>query len=381
LPFATDALFSDQCVKQYKVQQKGPLLASTAPQLATLLGRYAALHGHRARGGLSAIAGIDFQLRCYLADFVSELARGSHLEEAGTHFLEAFSDYTKSESQQVVCVQVKRTLTRKTLGDAADEAVVLDEFFETEAPDLRGSVVYETLGLLGRSDGTAPDWNNVQLPDKKEADWQERQEHFESMLRAGRFRPPRLVPDPWWKIIATTWQVLDDPFAFAREALEICMRRGMQPEAASQVRSDVAEAFAKRRRGQSLPGHIVTPIDVEPTTLTSREVLLGQIPTLSHLQDGRFMDRPEQVKTVLDRVDLLVSERDFYNDPFIYALWIEGRSGNGKSILLLQVVQRLVRDRAAQVIWLDDAGEHLLPLLEAWAGSPIDSGPLDLRLC
>jgi hypothetical protein len=351
-------------------------LASTAPQLADLLSRYAAQHPRRARGGLSAIAGIDFQLRCYLADFASELARGSHLEDAGAHFLEAFSDYTKSESQQVVCVQVKRTLTKKTLGDAADEAVVLDKFFETEAPNLRGIIVYETLGLLGRSDGSAPDWNGVQLPDKKEEDWQERQGRFESMLGAGRFRPPCLVPDPWWRIIAVTWQVLDDPFAFAREALEICMRRGMEPEAAAQVRSDVAEAFARRRRGQRFPGHIVTPTDVEATTGNSREVLLGQIPTLRHLQDGRFMDRSEQVKTALERLDLLVGERDFRCDPYIYALWIEGRSGNGKSILLLQLVQRLVRERMAQVIWLDDAGEHLLPILEAWAGSPVDSSPL-----
>ena len=356
--------------------QKGPLLASTSPQLTDLLGRYAAQQGHRARGGLSTIAGIDFQLRCYLADFASELARGSHLEEAGAPLLEAFSDYTKSESRQVVCVQVKRTLTEKTLGDAADEAVVLDKFFETEAPNLRESIVYETVGLLGRSDGFAPDWNGVQLPDKKEADWPQRQGYFESMRGAGRFRAPRLVPDPWWRIIAATWQVLDDPFAFAREALEICMRRGMEPEAAAQVRTEVAESFSKRRRAQRFPGHIVTATDVEPATRTSREVLLGQIPTLRHLQDGRFMDRPEQVKTALERLDLHVSARDFHRDPSIYTLWIEGRSGNGKSVLLLQLVQRLVRDRAAQVIWLDDASEHLLPLLEAWAESPVDSTPM-----
>jgi adenylylsulfate kinase-like enzyme len=73
------------------------------------------------------------------------------------------------------------------------------------------------------------------------------------------------------------------------------------------------------------------------------------------------LDRPGQVKTVLERLDLHVSTRDFHRDPYIYALWIEGRSGNGKSVLLLQLVQRLVQDRAAQVIWLDDASEHLLP--------------------
>src|ERR1019366_2525318 len=148
------------------------------------------------------------------------------------------------------------------------------------------------------------------------------------------------------------------------------------PEAAAHVHLDVAEAFARRRRVQRLPGRIVTLKDVEAAPASSREVLLGQIPTLSHLQDGRFMDRPEQLKTALEKLDLFIGERDFYSDPSIYALWIEGRSGNGKSILLLQLVQRLVRERMAQVIWLDDAGEHLLPMLEAWAGSPVGSTPL-----
>ena len=241
-------------------------MASTASQLTDLLGQYAKEQGHRARGGLSTIAGINFQLLCYLADFASELARASNVEEAGTHLLEAFSDYTKSESQQVVCVQVKRTLTKKTLGDAADEAVVLDEFFQSKAPPLRESVVYEAVGLLGKSDGSAPDWNGVQLPDKEKAGWQQRQQRFEDMLQAGRFRVPRLEPDPWWRIVSATWQTLDDPFAFAREALEICMRRGMDPEAATQVRNEVAEAYAKRRRAHRLPGRIMTATDVKLAT-------------------------------------------------------------------------------------------------------------------
>ena len=79
-----------------------------------------------------ALFGISFQLQCYLAEFAPELVRGVNLQKASNHFLEAFSDYTKPDSQRLVCVQVKRTLNNSTLAKAAEEAVVLDEFFETE---------------------------------------------------------------------------------------------------------------------------------------------------------------------------------------------------------------------------------------------------------
>jgi hypothetical protein len=59
-------------------------------EVSELLARYAAKHPYRARGGLSAIAGISFQLQCYVADFVSHLTNGADLREAGQHFVEVF---------------------------------------------------------------------------------------------------------------------------------------------------------------------------------------------------------------------------------------------------------------------------------------------------
>jgi len=311
-------------------------MASAAAQLIDILSRYAAQQGHRARGGLSTIAGIDFQLRCYLADFTSELARGTHIQEAGAHFLEVFSDYTKTEAKRLVCVQVKRTLSKTTLGQAAEEAVILDEFFDVEAPALHSSSVFEAVGLMGKPDGSAPSWKGVQLR-KDLRDRDRRQERFEEMLQAGRFRPPRIEPDPWWRIIAAGWLALDDPFAFAREALEICLRRGMAPEAATQIRDEIAEAFTRRRRGVRFVGHVIADKDVEASVTGSREVLLGQVPTLHHLRDGRLMDRPNQVAAALAELDRHAAERDWRQEPYIYAFWIEGRSGKREECTLTTV--------------------------------------------
>src|SRR5581483_4655034 len=182
--------------------------------------------------------------------------------------------------------------------------------------------------------------------------------------------PPRLEPDPWWRVIAAAWPVLDEPFAFAREALDICLRRGLDPSGAERTRDEVAEAFARRRRDAGLMGMCLRPEDVAADAHQSRETVLGQRPTLAHLRDGRFMERPERVDAALAELDRHVAERDLRQEPYIHALWIEGRSGNGKSVLLLKAMRRLVEERAAPVIWLDDASEQLLPLLQTWARLP-----------
>lgn len=340
--------------------------------LIDLLNRYDEQHSHRARGGLRAIAGFDFQLRSYLADFASLLAQDSEIQHAGQVFLEAFSDEARVEDDRVVCVQVKRTLTKTRLGEAAEEAVILDEFFEREASGLRDQIRFEVVGLAGKPDGSAPGWDGVQLPKDLE-DRDNRQDRLARLLASGRLAQPRIDPDPWWRIIAATWTVLDDPFGFAREALDISLRRGLDPGDAERVRNDIAEAFLKRRRASHFPGQMLSAKDVEPFSHQTREVVLGQVPTLAHLRDGRFLDRPQHVVGALAELDRLVNERDWRMESGVYALWIEGRSGNGKSVLLLELMRQLVLDRGATVVWLDDASEQLLPLLEAWTATGPDA--------
>ena len=350
-------------------------MATESASLIDLLSRYSEQHSRRSRGGLGTIAGIDFQLRCFLADFVSELARGTNIEEAGRSFLEAFSDYSRVETGGVVCVQVKRTLTKTKLAEAAEEAVIIDEFFEREAKKVWEQFRFEVVGLIGKSDGSAPSWDGVQLRKDLE-DRQSRQQRFEQMLAAGRFQPSRIEPDPWWRIVAAAWSVLDDPFAFAREALEICLRRGIAPIEAERIRNEIAEAFKRREKTVRLPGRVVAIADVELNPSQSQEVVLGQPPTLADVRDGRFMDRLDHVADALAELDRHVAKRDWHRDPYVYAFSVEGRSGNGKSVLLLQLMRQLVRERGAWVIWLDDASEELLPLLEASIAGPAETSGL-----
>jgi len=172
----------------------------------SLLSVYAKEHASRARGGLVAIAGFDFQLRCYVADFVQELARATEIHQAGAVFLEAFSDVCRAEDDCTVLVQAKRTLTKARLAEAAVEAILIDEFMERTAENIREKLCFEVVGRWGGSGLKAPTWGGVSLP--KDLDqFDRRQRRFEQLLSSERLRPPRLDPDPWWRIIRGIEQV------------------------------------------------------------------------------------------------------------------------------------------------------------------------------
>ncbi len=345
--------------------------------LASLLSRFHERYPRRAKGGAYALAGFDLQLRAHLADFAQRLVFENDIESAGQEFLEAFSDYTHQESAKTVCVQVKRTLDSRSMSMAAAEFVVLDEFLETEAPDLQSEVWFEVVSQASKlKSPSAASWDDIVLP-KDFEDRDKRQVRLEGLRSHGRLLAPRIEQDPWWRLVATVFPVLDDPLAFAREALAICLGRGAEPADAERARESIVEAFTKRRRSAPrLPGEAVTSDKLERYGAPTREIILGEIPTLAHLRDGRFMERPDRLKQAIEALDGQLAEREWRQEPQIYTLWIDGRSGNGKSVLLLQLMRELVNERRAPAIWLDDASESLLPLLRSWVASPEESaGP------
>ena len=116
-----------------------------------------------------------------------------------------------------------------------------------------------------------------------------------------------------------------------------------------------------------LPGSYITPDLIAPYEKISKEVVIGKTVSIDHIRDQRFMLRKELITNALTTLDLFLQNRLNNFDPEILTFWISGRSGSGKSVLLLQIMQEMVLKRDAQVIWLDDATETLPNLLEKWA--------------
>src|SRR5262249_25458310 len=101
--------------------------------------------------------------------------------------------------------------------------------------------------------------------------------------------------------------------------------------------------------------------EVELSRLRPLEV--GRRPSLPLLRDRQFMPRPARVAEACAEITSMLEDdaEGFYQlDMF----WIEGRSGSGKSVLLLQVMQELVA-AGRRVAWLKDDASLLLPILDA----------------
>ncbi len=352
---------------------------TTSPDLIRLLKQYQSEHPHRALGGLRALSGFEYQLRSYLADFGQALVASEAFafQQGGEHFayaLEALSDHTRTDGDLTVCVQVKSTLWGTgNLANAAVEFAIVDAFLEDQiTADQYARIRYECVARRGE---TTLDWVQVKLPAKIRSSRPDLQLRFEALLNSNRILPPRIEPDPWWRLIAEVHADVDDPFAFAREALDISLSRGLDAGGASRVRNDIADRFFKRRTSAAAPYDYLTPKDITLTHQVSPDVEVGIAPTLPSLLDAQFMERPNVLSQVRTPLDALVSERE--GSPTYWqldVLWIDGRSGSGKSVLLLQLMASLVRD-GSRVVWLRDRAGELLELLKQIEAHAPTDGP------
>jgi hypothetical protein len=357
----------------------------------------------RSRGGLYAISGFAFQVYAYLADYAALLVKADETgaedrpddqSQPGFVDFESLSDYLikkdrgdyVEEGDSVVCVQAKRTLTRETLSKAAEEFVAIDRFLEAHAPERRPSVRFEVVAAKGKLGDPASGktrgwpsqgkpsgvacWEAVTLSERALAQDRRAQERLDTIRREGRLLPPRIDPDPWWRLIGTVFHELKDPFGFAYEATALCLERGLTPDGAGALRVDISRLFTSLRRDREPAiGQVMRASDFEPLKDQSKAVVVGQIPTPRHLRDGCFMRRDEHLGAALGSLDQVLDRRLAAVDPRVHTLWVTGRSGGGKSVLLLHLMRELVIEREARVIWLKDSSSSLIPLLESWRGS------------
>ncbi|MDG0800821.1 S1 RNA-binding domain-containing protein [Pectobacterium polaris] len=334
--------------------------------ITSILKAYEQQETRRALGGIYALAGFDYQLRCYLAEFSEALTRqGSSLNEAGGIFLEALSDVARhDEKDQLVCIQVKRTLTSETLKDAAAEVLAIDRFLNTHYPDSRTQVKFEIIASQGSS---AIQWNGIPTTHPARTT-------IDELLRQNRLLPPRIEPDPWWRAIVAIWRHLGDPYAFLRFALDRALSRAPIAADAQRIRDDICERFTQHRRTSELPGQLLTSADFQLSEHPSLTLEVGREITLARLRDRQYMSRANRLDALyaklLEQKDL--SMHDLKSEARVF--WLSGRSGVGKSVLLLQTLKRLVTD-GWRVLWLKGQAGLLEPALRAIADAPAEWRP------
>ncbi len=341
-------------------------------RLGELLEGYQKVHEKRALGGMRALSGFHYQLWVYLADLCEALAR-EHLDVANTLTPEALSDVLKQEDDRLVCVQVKRTLRSDSLRDAVREFLVIDEFLRDRDSRLGARAQYQ-IHCAHCQINTADLRRPLTFPDHpaREAEWNAR---LQTLRDEGRLLPIVVERDPQWRAVVAAFSRLERPFDFLRAAVDAVLRllADFRPEDA---RNEVIRLWSELRRDLTML-KALAPQDFDPTESTTR-VLVGERPSLAYLREGAFMARPRLLQMV--RVDLrrVTDTPSPTDDNRIPLFWITGASGSGKSILLLKLMQALVCEDQAPVVWLDDMSDQLLPVLEEWVGrQPVVAPPHD----
>jgi|GEM_PF-3743283 len=100
----------------------------------------------------------------------------------------------------------------------------------------------------------------------------------------------------------------------------------------------------------TLPGLYITPDLIAPYEKTSSEVVVGKTISIDHIRDQRFMLRKDILANAVNEIDLFLNKHLNNFDPELPTFWVSGRSGSGKSVLLLQIMQEIVLARNAKVI-------------------------------
>lgn len=339
----------------------GPPAGGEARDLAELKQLWAERYARRADGGWWALSGFAVQTSVALERFV----RAALIETGPRNLdaeLETIGDFLLA-SDTIHVTQVKRSLTKSTLGDALEEAAAVASLC---TPALFGRLRFQILCERcepGLSTAAMDGWRV--FPGAHDA-------NARLMLLLSRFDPdaPIMVTsDPRLALRRTLLRAgVRNPEAVVRDALGRLFdafdgrdRSGVQ-KAVIAVLDDVRRAAEP---GASHSGRVLAAKDFAPRPTLGTRLFAASRPRLHDLVNDRFRARPERLPALLAAAegwltDLDVQFRD--DDLRLPVFCLEGASGDGKSVLSLQLIASLVvSGRLGSVTELLDPGE-----LEAW---------------
>ncbi|MCB9794757.1 MAG: hypothetical protein H6741_18785 [Alphaproteobacteria bacterium] len=153
------------------------------------------------------------------------------------------------------------------------------------------------------------------------------------------------------------------------------MRRTTSGHDAVAVRDDIAERFARSRTSSRPLGRIYQPSDFDvPAENLGALRPPGQLVTPEHLSGGHFMPRPERVDALVRHVDVVVERSAHDVLGRLHVLWLKGRSGVGKSVLLVQLLEEMVR-AGRRAVWFGGEVSELEAQLRQTPELPKGGGP------
>ncbi|MGC4827233.1 hypothetical protein [Micromonospora arida] len=303
-----------------------------------------------ADGGRNAVAGFYYQFQATLLRtvirFLENRAAGSYSVVA-----ESLSDLRVVEDTTVIVTQIKRRHTSQSVGTALDQLWEVYRLAE-EFPELRPRLRFEVQAAE----------SDLKSLEARISRWLERRkaatttaEEVEQFTAAVTVNT---IADPARELHAILHERLraTDPVGLSRTWLARLMEASDDEQGFEAVARDIWNDLVGLDGNKKITSDIKLWRDeyAPPSQIEPGAYLTGQRPMLYHLRNGYFAPRP----AALDRV-----RQDFWewqdsrpafadNTVKLPVFWLGGRSGVGKSVLLLQLLADLHSQGIARVIWL-----------------------------
>ncbi|MBI2421336.1 MAG: hypothetical protein HYV27_00805 [Candidatus Hydrogenedentes bacterium] len=314
--------------------------------LHALIGQWRAKHNKRAMGGIWALSGFSFQIAIFLVHFFDTVGRENEDPQQLPEF-EQLSDLLCPQDRRYLLVQVKRTLNRTRLKEALKEFYTILALSREETPTLTSQLRFQVACKYRPSPSLTPsDITMEEVVDNGDP------ETWQLLIRAFDEENPIIEePDPLDKLYAVLWT---HGIKNRAGLIEHCAGRLLEsfgnpgPNVRHSLLRDLESLFhdAPRREGWTSEFKLLLGNDValDPSHEGSLEVLTGQLPRLEHLRKGMFRERKALFSNLWEQFNswqTQLEEQDLGDETPIF--WISGRSGEGKSVLLLQLVAECIR--------------------------------------
>ncbi|MEM1182349.1 MAG: S1 RNA-binding domain-containing protein [Acidobacteriota bacterium] len=348
--------------------------AARFARLEELQAAWAVAHPKRAAGGTVSLAGFGYQFLVVLRDVTRAWLATPSLAPPVT---EALSDLVQVATDgQWTITQMKKTGTSGALAKALEELWTIDVVARRETPDLVDSLSYEVRCAswqLVDAQASIDRWTPPPSPDSHS---ESAVENFRRKVVTSTDPNPR---DDLIDVLANKLRAAD-PLGWIHEWVGKLMAAAVDARDSRALSSELFSALSALRNADSqrrLPDGIrlISPDLREPDAVTTGPYLVGEQPRLRHLREGWFAPRRWQVVPATEAIREWISTDPFGTDRMrrLPVFWIEGRSGSGKSILLLQVMARLVASGVAPLMWLGGR-TRLLPDAMKWAQLAVERG-------
>ena|GEM_PF-4262099 len=304
------------------------------------------------------MSGFWYQIALSIEELLEAAKAGS---EHGI-FFDSLGDLTRRKGDLLYLTQAKATLTLESAKAAALEALDVDAFLADTEPKLRDVFRFAVWCRRreGRAEPSRLSATQLGLTGSEARRWLQ--------LRL-RILPAEIRPTPFLRLVLHLFDQIDDPFALVDSLVGALLRLLGDDAESEQIALELLHLIATKRRSTSRPpGRLLQAEDFNSASNDKTHILVGDRPLLSDLTDGCFMPRLHLLHAVLEALSPYLSLRDQNESSrAVPIVWIDGGSGCGKSVILLQVLEHLVLEQDTIVHLLPPSSSKLAEAFKYWS--------------